>query len=102
MAQIVKDNVVYNISKAIITGNTALINLILKTESLEPSEKQYWFDLLPTMTEKDTQKLFDILDIEAKKLFELETLFQREIKEENEKNIIEWKQSGKWLLSLRY
>jgi hypothetical protein len=64
--------------------------MILATESMDDDERQYWFDILPSMTENQIDKLFNILDTEKKKLEELELKYQEEIKQLNEKHLIEW------------
>lgn len=58
-----------------------LIKLILETESMDNQEKQYWFDILPAMTEEQRIKLFNILENERKKLEELDAQFEKEKKE---------------------
>ena len=67
-----------------------LIKLVLHTESMDDEERQYWFDLLPTMNPQQINRLFEILDTERKKLQELENKYQEEIKLLNEKHLIEW------------
>jgi hypothetical protein len=61
-----------------------LISLILQTESMDDKERQYWFDILPTMTESQSNRLYSILDIEKKKLNELKKKYTQEIKDLNE------------------
>lgn len=53
-----------------------LISLLLATESMDNSEKQYWFDILPSLSREDVSKLFDILETERKKLEELEVKYE--------------------------
>jgi len=69
-----------------------LINLILETESMDDDEKQYWFDIMPSMTDDQIDRLFNILDTEKKKLEALEEKYQTEIKKLNEKHLIEWQE----------
>ena len=69
-----------------------LVKLVLATESMDNSEKQYWFDILPSMTEDQINRLFDILETERRKLEELEVKYQEEIKNLNEKHLIEWQE----------
>jgi len=69
-----------------------LIDLILQTESMDDDERQYWFDIMPSMTDKQVDRLFNILDTEKKKLEKLETKYQNEIKNLNEKHLIEWQE----------
>ena len=69
-----------------------LIELILATDSMDDDERQYWFDIMPSMTESQIDRLFNILDTEKKKLAELEIKYQKEIKTLNEKQLIEWQE----------
>jgi Spy/CpxP family protein refolding chaperone len=64
--------------------------MILATESMDDDERQYWFDIMPSMTDSQIDRLFNILDTERKKLEELEVKYQEEIKDLNEKHLIEW------------
>jgi len=63
-----------------------LVKLILETESMDDDEKQYWFDIMPSMTDDQIDRLFNILDTEKKKLDALEDKYQNEIKKLNEKD----------------
>jgi hypothetical protein len=45
---------------------------------------------MPSMTDEQVDRLFNILDTERKKLEELESKYQKEIKDLNEKHLIEW------------
>jgi hypothetical protein len=67
-----------------------LIKLILATESMDDEERQYWFDIMPSMNDNQIDRLFNILETERKKLEELEAKYQDEIKSLNEKHLIEW------------
>lgn len=67
-----------------------LIKLVLATESMDDEERQYWFDILPSMNDSQVDRLFNILETERKKLEELESKYQEEIKALNEKHLIEW------------
>ena len=59
---------------------------------MDDDERQYWFDIMPSMTDSQVDRLFNILDTEKKKLEELETKYQKEIKNLNEKHLIEWQE----------
>ncbi|MDD2745836.1 MAG: hypothetical protein PHU93_04830, partial [Candidatus Gracilibacteria bacterium] len=80
MAQIVKDGFVFTIIDEIEQQYAELVKLVLATESMDNSEKQYWFDILPSMTDDQIDRLFDILETERKKLEELEIRYQEEIR----------------------
>ena len=69
-----------------------LIKLILNTESMDDDERQYWFDIMPSMTDSQIDRLYNILETEKKKLEELEVKYQKEIKTLNEKHLIEWQE----------
>lgn len=90
MAQITKDWFVFQILEEIQAQYWELVKLVLNTESMDNNEKQYWFDILPSMTDEQVDRLFDILDTERRKLEELEIKYQEEIKSLNEKHLIEW------------
>lgn len=92
MAQITKDGFVFTIIDEIEQQYSELVKLVLATESMDNSEKQYWFDILPSMTDDQIDRLFDILETERKKLEELEIRYQEEIQNLNEKHLIEWQE----------
>lgn len=90
MSQITKDGFVFTIIDEIETQYPELVKLVLNTESMDDTEKQYWFDILPSMTDDQVDRLFDILETERRKLEELEIRYQEEIRNLNEKHLIEW------------
>jgi len=69
--------------------------LITDTESMDADEKQYWFDILPSMTVDQIIRLLNILVAETKKLNELELKYQLELKQLNEKHLLEWEEFQK-------
>ena len=69
-----------------------LVRLIVATESMDDNEKRYWFDIMPSMTDEQVDRLFNILETERAKLEELERKYQDEIKSLNEKHLIEWQE----------
>ncbi len=92
MAQVTRDGHVFTILDEIQAEYPELIGLVLATESMDSGEKQYWFDILPSMTDEQVDRLFDILETERRKLEELELKYQEEIKNLNEKHLIEWQE----------
>lgn len=92
MAQVIKDGHSFTILDEIQAEYPELIKLVLATESMDAGEKQYWFDILPSMTDEQVDRLFDILETERRKLEELELKYQEEIKNLNEKHLIEWQE----------
>ena len=90
MATIQKGNITFTLLDEIQTKHGKLIELILATESMDDSERQYWFDILPSMNADQIQRLYDILETERKKLDELEKKYQKEIEWLNQKHMVEW------------
>jgi len=84
---------IYHISDDIQAEYPDLIKLVLNTESMDDEERQYWFDIMPSMNDNQIDRLFNILETERRKLEELEEKYQKEIKILNEKHLIEWQDS---------
>jgi len=82
----------FNISEDIKIKYPELIKLVVATESMDNDEKQYWFDIMPSMTDTQVDRLYEILETEKNKLEELEDKYQDEIKQLNEKHLIEWQE----------
>jgi len=80
------------VSDEILAEYNELVDLILNTESMDDDERQYWFDIMPSMTDEQIDRLYSILDTEKKKLEKLEEKYQDEIKNLNEKHLIEWQE----------
>jgi len=59
---------------------------------MDDEERQYWFDIMPSMNDNQIDRLFNILETERRKLEELEMKYQEEIKTLNEKHLIEWQE----------
>ena len=90
MATIQKGTTTFTILDEMQTKYPRLIELVLATESMDDSERQYWFDILPSMNADQIQRLLDILETERKKLDELENKYQKEIEVLNQKHVNEW------------
>ena len=90
MTQIVRDNFTFTILDEIQVQYSELVELVLGSESIDNNEKQYWFDILPSMTDEQVDRLFNILMTERRQLEELNLKYQEEIKTLNEKHLIEW------------
>ncbi|NDK08162.1 hypothetical protein EOM39_02850 [Candidatus Gracilibacteria bacterium] len=90
MSQITNNGVVFQIADEIQAEYPELIKLVLNTKSMDDQERQYWFDILPSMSNEQIDRLYDILDTEKKKLEQLEASYQKEIKSLNEKHLVEW------------
>jgi hypothetical protein len=90
MAQVIRDGFTFTILDEIQIQYNELVELILGSESIDNNEKQYWFDILPSMTNDQIDRLFNILMTERHQLEELNIKYQEEIKTLNEKHLIEW------------
>jgi len=69
-----------------------LIQLIKETESMNDEERDYWFQILPIMTEEQIKKFRDILVNEKEQLASLDKEYETELTKLNEKHMIEWKE----------
>ena len=72
-----------------------LVKLIKETESIDDNEKQYWFDILPTSTDEQIDRLFTILSTEKEKLEQVDIEYQKEIRELNRRHLQEWQEFQK-------
>ncbi|MBU1445674.1 hypothetical protein KKD70_00210 [Patescibacteria group bacterium] len=69
-----------------------LIPLILETESMDDEEREYWFQILPIMTEEQITKFVGILVNEKKQLAQLDKEYEDQLKKINEKHLNEWQE----------
>lgn len=81
----------FSISEKLIKEHPALVHLILQTESMKDEERKYWFQLLPTMTAVQVQKLQDILQNERDQLDALDTKYATEVAKLNDQHLVKWK-----------
>jgi hypothetical protein len=59
---------------------------------MNDEEREYWFQILPIMTEEQIKKFRDILVNEKDQLSRLDKEYEEELQKLNEKHIIEWKE----------
>lgn len=76
----------YKIFDETMDKHPVLVDLILMTDSMDDKERQYWFNTLPSMTDVQITKLFDILETERVKLKDLEKRYAEEIEFANKKS----------------
>lgn len=69
-----------------------LVQMIKETESMNDEERDYWFQILPIMTEDQIKKLRDILINEKEQLTRLDDEYEKELSKLNEKHLVEWKE----------
>lgn len=93
MAQVTHNNFTYTILDEIQIKFPELIELILNSESINTSEqKQYWFDMIPAMSNEKIDRLFNILMTERQEIEKLDLAFQEEVKKLNEAHLIKFQQ----------
>lgn len=80
----------YSIPDAVLEKYGDLVELIKKTESMSEEEREYWFQILPIMTEEQVTRLRKILEEESKQLAQLDQEYQSELSELNKKHLAEW------------
>lgn len=67
-----------------------LVDLVLRSESIDNAQKQDWFDILPSMTNEQIDRLFNIFMTERISLQKLDLQFQENVKALHEKHLITW------------
>ncbi|MFA5854962.1 MAG: hypothetical protein WC846_01555 [Candidatus Gracilibacteria bacterium] len=80
----------YNIPKIVLDKYPELVELIKKTESMADEEREYWFQILPIMTDEQVSRLKNILTEEAEQLAKLDDQYQGELAKLNQKHLDEW------------
>lgn len=80
----------FHIPQAVKDEHPELVPLILSTESMDDEEREYWFQILPIMTEDQIDKFKDILVTEKKQLTKLDEEYESELAKINEKHLQEW------------
>lgn len=66
--------------------------LITTTESMTAEEREYWFQIMPIMTDEQIEKLRSILIHEKEQLAKLDTEYEAELVKLNEKHLLESKE----------
>lgn len=69
-----------------------LLELIKTTESMNDEERDYWFQILPIMTEDQIARFREILINEQQQLAKLDKDYEQQITQLNEKHMLEWKE----------
>lgn len=69
-----------------------LEKLIEETESMNKDERDYWFQILPIMTDDQIAKFRDILLNEKMQLDKLDKEYENKLEKLNEKHLNEWKE----------
>lgn len=80
----------YTIPQVVLDKYPELVELIKKTESMSDDERNYWFQILPIMTEEQVNRLKTILAEETAQLAKLDDQYQDELAKLNKKHLEEW------------
>jgi len=67
-------------------------DLIKSTESMNQEERDYWFQILPIMTEDQIARFREILLNEKNQLAKIDKEYEQELTKLNEKHMLEWKE----------
>ena len=67
----------FNVPEALKGSDKPLIDLIMRSESMKDSERQYWFNLTEVMNPEQVEKLRDILTRERQKLADIEAKYTK-------------------------
>lgn len=78
------------ISAAVAAKFPDLEELVLKTESMTDEERDYWFQILPIMTDQQVEKLRGILIHEKEQLSKLDSEYEKELSKINDKHLSQW------------
>lgn len=78
------------IDPTIVKKYPKLVELIAATESMNSSEKEYWLQLLPIMTEEQIANLQSILEGEKQKLSEIDKKYEKKMEKITQKYISKW------------
>lgn len=80
----------YTIPESVKSQFPDLVALLVKTESMNDEERDYWFQVLPIMNEDQIIKLRTILVNEREQLKKIDTEYDSEMKKLNDVHKNEW------------
>lgn len=65
----------FRVPEKLLQNDAALVDLIMRSESMKDEERQYWFNLYEVMNTGQIEKLRDILTRERAKLAEIDAKY---------------------------
>lgn len=80
----------FDIPKFVQENYADLVPLILETKSMDNKERQYWFHILPIMSQTQVTKLRNILTKEKQKLAAIDQEYSQKLSEIQSKRINHW------------
>lgn len=90
MASITYNDFTFTVLDEIQIKFPELVDLVMRSESIDNTQKQYWLDILPSMTNDQIDRLFNILMTERQEIERLDLQFEQDVKALNEKHQIQW------------
>jgi len=84
----------FDIPKFVVEKYPDLIDLIIDTKSMDDKERQYWFHILPIMSDAQVNKLVNILTTEKKKLAEIDRQYSSKLNDIQKKRISFWEEQS--------
>jgi hypothetical protein len=82
----------FTIPKKVIEKYAHIVNLVIETQSMNDDERQYWFQILPIMSNEQVEKFQSILITEKEQLAKLDREYEEELEKLNQKHLLEWKE----------
>lgn len=67
----------FKIPQPLMDKDKPIIDLVMRSESMKDSERQYWFNLTEVMNDDQLEKLRDILTRERQKLADIEAKYHK-------------------------
>ena len=80
----------YKIPAIVLEKYGELVAKIKNTQSMTKEEREYWFQILPIMTEEQVARLHQILEEEATQLAKLDADYKEDLEDLNQKHMTEW------------
>ena len=88
--QITDMEVQYSIPQSVKDKFPDLVALLIKTESMNTEEREYWFQVMPVMSDDQIVKLRDILVNERNQLKKIDEEYNQEMSKLGENHKKEW------------
>ena len=82
----------FQISEMVQEKYPEMIALVVETESMQDDERQYWFSILPIMTDEQVAKLREILLNEKEQLKKLDDEYAKELRKVNEEQLTKYQE----------
>lgn len=88
--QILDAETKYSVPQTVKEKYPDLVALLLKTESMNVEEREYWFQVMPVMSDEQIVKLHDILTNERSQLKKIDNEYAQQISKLGQSHRREW------------